>query len=109
MKVDAQHTDRAHTSVFVFQRLRRTGKVFNGDRLGQSLSDVAAPATAHLCNVNRSSDGRTPGDQLDGAISFFHGHHHRSNVRVKRFLPDEDDTSFCHVDRLFLGEGVNKD
>ena len=68
MKVDAQDTDCAHTSVFVLQRLRLTGKVFNGDRLRQSLSDVATSASAHLCNVHRSSDGRPPGDQLDGAI-----------------------------------------
>lgn len=109
MKVNAQHTDRAHAPVLVFQRLGLAGKVFNGHRLGQSLSDMAASTTAHLCNVHRSPDGRTPGDQLDGAITFFHGHHHRSNVGVEGFLSDEDDTSFCHVGQLFVGEGVNKD
>ena len=109
MKVDAQDTDRAHTSVFVLQRLRLAGEVFYRNSLRQSLSDVAASASAHLCNVHRSPDGRTPGDQLDGAIPLFHGHHHRSNVGVEGFFSDEDNTPFCHVGQSILGEVVHKD
>lgn len=109
MKVDAEDTDGAHTAVFVFKRLGLAGKVFNGDRLRQPLSDVAAAAAAHLCNVHRSTNGRTPSDQLDGAIPFLHGHHHCPNVGVKGLLSNEDDTSFCHVGQLILGEVVHKD